>query len=270
MRRALALLVLAAPLAVLAQEEGLGGGPDEKAKKESKRVLDQIDKVLDDTRKKDAPSVTAALRDPSWAVRALAAIRLGVLGLDEPTVRALRDAARPGSKAPTADDASVKAAETFAASVKPKEGKIDPASAGDDGIRTYVSLVQNELSVRRAPASDLRAAILGLPAYAEAAADPRANDFVARMLITLGDDEQILKDLGAKNVAAAVEGNGKKVFEWYRSNASYLYLHVKDGCLRVDLAARSAGTSTDSFREKTSWGPDEGPNAPPRKKRETK
>jgi hypothetical protein len=264
-RRALALLVLVAPLAALAQEEGVGGVP---AKKEPKRVLDQIVKVLDDTRKKDAGSAVAALKDANWAVRAVAAIRLGVLGLDEPTVRALRDAARPGSKKPADDDASVKAAETFAATVKPKEGKVDPASAGDDGIRTYVSLVQNELSVRRAPASDLRAAILGLPAYAEAAADPRANDFVARMLMAFGDDEQILKDLGAKNTAAAVEGGGKKVFDWYHSNAQFLYLHPKDGCLRVDLAARSAGTSTDSFREKSPWGPDEGPNAPPRKKRE--
>src|SRR5581483_6471181 len=148
-------------------------------------------------------SALAGLRDASWAVRAFAAIRLGVVGLDEPTVRSLRDAARPGSKPPAADDAKVAAAETFAKDVKETKEKSGPerkATAGDEGIRSYASLVRNELSVKKVPAEELR-----------------ARNFIARELLALCESDRIVKELSAKDVNAAVGEDGKKVFEWFRS-----------------------------------------------------
>ena len=83
--------------------------------------------------------------------------------------------------------------------------------------------MRNELTVGKAPAEELRLLLGTLPDYAEAAEDPRAKSFVAREIVALTDEPQILKDLGAKDVNAAVAENGKKVYEWFRSNEKYLY-----------------------------------------------
>ena len=57
-----------------------------------------------------------------------------MIGLDDPTVRALRSASRPGSKPPAADDKNVAAAEAFAKTVKPAENpEVNAVSVGDDG-----------------------------------------------------------------------------------------------------------------------------------------
>jgi len=267
------VLVVAAltPALLLADDEGAGGPPSRT--KEQRRVLDRLAEILEDTSFNKTKSALAGLRDASWAVRAFAAIRLGVVGLDEPTVRSLRDAARPGSKPPAADDAKVAAAETFAKDVKETKEKSGPerkATAGDEGIRSYASLVRNELSVKKVPAEELRALILSLPAFAEAADDVRARNFIARELLALCESDRIVKELSAKDVNAAVGEDGKKVFEWFRSNEKYLYLHPKESALHLDVAARSDATPTDKYREKNPWAADEGPNAPPRKRRETK
>jgi hypothetical protein len=120
----------------------------------------------------------------------------------------------------------------------------------------------NELDVRRAGPSELRAIVLELPAYAAAAKDPRANDLVARVLISRGDRETILADLKQKDANGAVAGGGQKVFEWYRANGTYCYYHPGDRALRVDLEARAATTPTDAYRAKNPWKEGEGPDSP--------
>ncbi len=265
-----ALLLVSAPALVLAQDEGAGGPPG-RTPKEPRRVLEQIVKIIEDSTKQDPKSTLAGLRDPSWAVRMFAAVRMKVLGLDDPTVRALRAASRPGSKAPAADDKNVAAAEAFAKTVKPAENpEAVKASVGDDAIRVYGSLVHTELSIGKASAAELKELLATLPDYAAAAEDPRAKSFVAREIVALTDEAAILKDLGAKDVNAAVAEDGKKVFDWFRSNEKYLYRHPRDGVFYLDVAARSDGTPSEKFREKRPWKDDEGPNAPPKKPRETK
>jgi hypothetical protein len=256
------LLALGSGIVLAQGDDGAGTPPRAvEGKKAAEQVLASIVTVLESTAKSDTKAATKALRDPSWAVRTFAAIRLGTLGLDAASVRALKEASAPGSKPLAEGAAPLAAADKLVVKADPAAPP-EPATVADEGVRIYASLVRNELSTKRAPPAVLAKLVLELPTYAEAANDARARGFIARELLAIGDTDQILKDLGVKTTAAAVADDGKKVYEWFQSNGTYLYFHPADKGLRVDLEARSACVASEKFREKTPWKQGEGPTSP--------
>lgn len=231
---------------------------------EKKQVLEQLCAVLETTGRHDGHTAAKALRDPSWAVRALATVRLSVLGLHKDAARALHDAARPGTKPLAEKDPALEAADALAAktSLQDADPSADKITIDDEGIRSYVSLLHEELQVGKADARALRDAVLDLPDLAEAAGTERAKEFVARKLLTLVDRPAVLAELECKTVHEAVRESGQRVFAWFRANGKFLYLHPREHALRLDGDARLAGQGTDAYREKNPWLEGQGPGAP--------
>src|SRR5690606_30011254 len=70
----------------------------------------------------DPRPAAASLQDPSWIVRALAAVRLEVLGLDRATAEALRLQADPGKPPPADDFRPLRLAREFAGALEVELG----------------------------------------------------------------------------------------------------------------------------------------------------
>src|SRR5262249_38834831 len=129
-----ALALAGAPRHVRAQDETPLPPPkkDKPEVRDAGRVLETAAKLLEvtDEEKSDAGAAAKALRDPSWLVRKLAAIRLQVLGLDGEVAEKLKFLASPGAGDPPKE--LLDKADAFAATVKLGEGtpaKVDKLDA---------------------------------------------------------------------------------------------------------------------------------------------
>lgn len=232
-----------------------------RAREDARRVLEAIQEVMSSSERADAQPVVRALRDPSWMVRLVAAIRLEVLGLEPRVALQLRQSADPAQPPPAADWPPLRAAAEFAASCQPDEGPPPPVEQAE-ALRIVASLVTERLQSGPEPVDRKRQLAGSLITYAHVVEAPEDRAWLARRLLGLTDLEQALTDLKARETARAVGRDGAPVFEWYRANAPYLYWHPEERRFRLDLAAREARTPTDAFRKQRPWGAKEGPNAP--------
>jgi hypothetical protein len=233
------------------------------ARAEARRTITRVQELMATTERGDPRPAAAALTDASWVVRLVAAIRLGVLGLDEPTVATLREAADPTRPAPAADWKPVQQARAFADALEVELGppvEITPRQA----IQIAAAVLTER--VHELPAEDplaKRRMVESLLAWRAAAPEAGDRAWLARRLLGLTDLEQAVKDLGARPDRIAGE-DGAKVFDWYAENAPYLFWQPGERRLRVDVEARQQHQPTAEYRRAHPWGPQEGPNAPAR------
>ncbi len=256
-------LVVASAGAVSAQDTPWWDQPDARA--DARRTLTAVKELMEATERGDPRPAAAALQDPSWIVRALAVVRLEVLGLDQATAEALRLQADPGKPPPADDFRPLRQAREFAAAL---EVDLGPPVQVDlkEAARIAASFLSER--VRSGPPNEdplaKRRMIELLLAWRAAVPEKTDRAWLARRLLGLTDIDQAVTDLKAPSAAKAVGEDGDEVFAWYRSNAPFFYWHPAERRFRVDVAARAARQPSAEFRRQTPWGPQEGPNAPPR------
>lgn len=262
--RALALVVVLASAGVVsAQDTPWWDQPDARA--EARRTLAKVKDLMEATERGDPRPAAAALQDPSWIVRALAAVRLEVLGLDRGTAEALRRQADPGKPPPGDDYRPLRLAREFAAALEVELGPPVEVSL-QEAARIAASFLTER--VKGGPPDEdpllKRRMVESLLAWRAVVPEKADRAWLARRLLGLTDIDQAVEDLKAPSAARAVGEDGERVFGWYRSNAPFLYWHPAERRFRVDVAARAARQPSAEFRRTTPWGPQEGPNAPPR------
>ncbi|MCO5172540.1 MAG: hypothetical protein M9894_40100 [Planctomycetes bacterium] len=260
--RALTLVALVGS-AVHAQDTPWWDRPEARA--EARRTLEQVRTIVEATERGDPRPAAAALQDPAWIVRSIAVIRLDVLGLDAGTTEALRELADPGRPPPDADSKPLRRAREFAAALEVDLGpavEVPPREAARIAASILTERVKGGPPDEDAAAK--RRLVEHLLAWRPVVPEKADRAWLARRLLGLTDIDQALEDLKAPTAQRAVGDDGDAVFAWYRSNAPYLYWHPRERRLRVDVAARVARQPTAEFRRGTPWGPEEGPNAPPR------
>lgn len=260
---ALALLTLVSAGAVNAQDTPWWEQPDARA--EARRTLTRVEELMEATERGDPRPAAAALQDPSWIVRALAAVRLQVLGLDQATAEALRLQADPSRPPPADDQRALRLAREFADAL---EVELAPAVDLPPGEAARIAASFLTERVRSGPRDEdpllKRRMVESLLAWRTAVSAAADRAWLARRLLGLTDIDQAVEDLKAPSAARAVGEDGDAVFAWYRSNAPFLYWHPAERRFRVDVAARAARRPSAEHRRATPWGPQEGPNAPPR------
>ncbi|MBX3471728.1 MAG: hypothetical protein KF878_33145 [Planctomycetes bacterium] len=260
---ALALLALTSAGPVHAQDTPWWERPE--AREEARRTLAQVRSLMEATERGDPRPAAAALQDRAWIVRSIAVIRLEVLGLDAGTTEALREQADPTRPAPEDDSKPLRRAREFAAALEVDLGppvEVPPREAARIAASILTERVKGGPPDEDAAAK--RRLVEHLLAWRAVVPEKADRAWLARRLLGLTDIDQALDDLKAQTAARAVGEDGDAVFTWYRSNAPYLYWHPRERRLRVDVAARVARQPTAEFRRATPWGPEEGPNAPPR------
>lgn len=262
--RALALVLCVASAGAVSAQDAPWWDQAE-ARAEGRRTLTKVKELMEATERGDPRPAADALQDPSWIVRALAAVRLEVLGLDHPTAEALRLQADPSKPPPPDDFRPLKLAREFAAAL---EVEVGPPVEVD--LREAARIAASFLTERvksGPPGEDplvKRRMVETLLAWRAAVPEKADRAWLARRLLGLTDIDQAVEDLKAPSAAKAVGEDGDDVFAWYRSNAPFFYWHPAERRFRVDVAARAARQPSAEFRRGTPWGPQEGPNAPRR------
>lgn len=237
------------------------------AKTEAKRVLKAIRNVMAQTARQDGSGALAGVRDASWIVRVFSVVRLETLGFKGESAIQIKQSARPGRAVLKRNDAAIKAAAAFVAKLKIDAAappmRLTPAQA----MRIMTSIVQEQVTNGSdKPATKLQLVEDMLTYRHYVKKTPRA--WLALRVLALTDLEQGLIDLKAKTARKAVGKDGQPVYDWFRSNGSYLYWQPHERRFRLDLDARQAKTPSSEFRKKTPWGKNEGPNKKPKGRRQ--
>lgn len=234
-------------------------------REEARRTIAEVKRLMETTERGDPRPAAAALRDRAWIVRLLAAVRLGVLGLDPPTVAALRGEGDPTRPPPAEDFRPYVKAKEFAEALEVELGPPVQVEARE-ALRVAGSILTER--VRSGPpteeAGTKRRMVETLLAWRAAAAEAQDHAWLARRLLGLTDLDQALRDLGKQSADEAVGRAGDDVFRWYGENVAYLYWHPAERRFRVDVEARAAQKPSAEFRRATPWPAGQGPNAPPR------
>jgi hypothetical protein len=206
---------------------------------------------------RDARPAVRALRDANWQLRQLGLIRLRTLGLPAEWVRELSPLTHPDAKLPGAAWPPLVAAREYADALEVAATK-PPAISPAETVETLVGMIAERL-VDGPDQPPLRRRLLHeLLAYQSLLPPPRRAWLATAALAAL-DEQDVLRDLRARGLAAAVGEDGKPILRWLARNDPYLYWHPRRAQFRVDLAARRAGEPSASFRRHTPWGRGEGP-----------
>lgn len=256
---ALALALGASSLALAQGERPLPPWDRPVSQVEARRVVGQVQQLVESSSQRDGRPALAALGDESWLVRQVAVIRLSVLELDPATCEELRKQSGPGSEPLPQVDPLRKKAAAHVATIQP-----DPQAPAEEideleAARLVCAVLSEQLSRKATPAAQrLRLVQEGL-SYRHAL-KRKDRPWIGRQLLAWTDQAQALADLGFKTAKQAAADGGLKLGEWYVDNRAYLYWHPSERRFRLDLAARKAKTPSAEFREQTPWGEDEGPN----------
>ncbi len=225
--RALALVLCVASAGAVSAQDAPWWDQAE-ARAEGRRTLTKVKELMEATERGDPRPAADALQDPSWIVRALAAVRLEVLGLDHPTAEALRLQADPSKPPPPDDFRPLKLAREFAAAL---EVEVGPPVEVD--LREAARIAASFLTERvksGPPGEDplvKRRMVETLLAWRAAVPEKADRAWLARRLLGLTDIDQAVEDLKAPSAAKAVGEDGDDVFAWYRSNAPFFYLSLR-------------------------------------------
>ena len=236
------------------------------ARAEGRRTLTTVKDIMEATERGDPRPAAAALQDPSWVVRLLGAVRLEVLGLDAPTANALKEQADPSRPPPADDLKALRKAREFADALE-----IDAAAPAvkvelKEAARIAAALLTERVKSgpRGEDGATKRRMVETLLAWRAAVPEKGDRAWLARRLLGLTDIDRAVEDLRAPSAERAVGDDGDPVFDWYEANAPYLYWHPAERRLRVDVEARAAKQPSGEFRKTTAWGPQDGPNSPPK------
>src|SRR5688500_18497231 len=165
---------------------------------------------MEATERGDPRPAGAALQDRSWIVRLLAAVRLEVLGLDRPTVAALKEQADPTRPAPDDDWKPMAKAREFAEALE-----IDATAPAVEiplveAARIAASLLTER--VKSGPPTEetptKRRMIETLLVWRAIVPEKSDRAWLARRLLGLTDLERAVEDLKAPGVERAVGDDG--------------------------------------------------------------
>lgn len=244
------LLILAlAPNLARAQPEEESGPAWERAsaRAEAARLLGEFEQVLRSSERGDGRPAAARLRDPSWALRRFAALRLGTLGLDPAQRDALAAAATPGSDPPQADWPPLLAAQALAEARRPDLAP-PPKLGRFDALKVLASLYSQEVQAGRHALPARRGLLLALLA-ARPSLTAEERSWLAQALCELCPEAQ--GEIGG--LEALRERGGRRGFAWLGDNEPYLYWQATERRFRVDREARAAGTPSEEYRRSHPW-----------------
>ena len=224
------------------------------ARVEAARLLKEVEEVLRSSERGDARPAAARLRDPSWALRRFAALRLGTLGLSADQREALVEAAAPGSEPPRADWPPLLAAQALAEARLPDlapPAKLTRA----DALKVLVSTYSQEVQAGSHPLPARRALLFELLAT-RPSLDGDERAWLALALCELCPEAS--QEVGG---AKALEARaGRLGFTWLLENEPYLYWQPARRRFRVDREARAAGQACEVYRRAHPWPAGSGPS----------
>lgn len=229
------------------------------ARQEAARILKAVPELLRSTERGDGTTALKTLRDSSWILRKLAAVRLEAMGMKGDAVARLKARGVPGESPPPADWKPLRAAARFVKARQVDPNKVDPVNV-HQACLIVASLVSGQVHSGKETPAVKRRMISGLLAYRASLPSSKTRAWLADALLDLTDRERAVSDLGV-TAKQALERGGRKVFRWYGRNLQYLYWHPRESRFRVDLAARSAGKPSAEYRKKHPWKKGEGPRS---------
>ncbi|MGE0709208.1 MAG: hypothetical protein AB7N76_19830 [Planctomycetota bacterium] len=230
------------------------------AREDAAQVLQRVQALVRETERGDARPAVAALDDPSWILRRVAALRLGALGLAPELADALARAAVPGAP-PLARSAEARRAAEALTVREPEAMPVPEVSAGD-AARVVCSVVTLYVREGKEQQPARRALLAGLLAYRAALFEARDRGFLAQVLLEALDPALVLPELGLKQPADVAKEGGRALFRWFEQNEAYLFWHPRGRVFLVDRAAREAQQGTEAYRKGHPWAKGEGPAAP--------
>lgn len=245
-RACLAVLLLA--VAARGQEDPPWDRPEARA--EAKRVLEAGAHVIRRTEQRDARPAVDGLVDRSPLLRFLSLERLRVLGLAKERVAGLATLLG-GAEPPPEHAPAVVAAREFALAL-PVAAHAPPKVGTSDALKGILAATLDRLESGPDPAERKRELFLSLLAFrAVVAAPDRA--WLAEALGGLVDEAVLLRELGARDLAAAAGQDGAPVTRWLGVNGEYLAWSARRRRFVLDAEARSAGKPSREHRQGERW-----------------
>lgn len=221
--RVLGLFVLAVAPGLALGQEAQEAAPWDRpaARAEARRALGAARELLAATERRDARPAAEALRDPCWSLRLLAIERLRVLGLDRPTLDALRTEAGPRATLPSGEWPAGEAARAYAGALPVAPQAQPPELTRLDALQALIGAALNRIEQGPEDAATKRELASGLLAYrAVIPAGERA--WLAEALGGLIDERALLRDLGQPDLHTACGEDGAAVLRWWTQNAASL------------------------------------------------